>query len=730
MLHLRARAGVLASVGRLLLVGSLPLSGIGALQAQQPDTAKVIRLQQITVTATRTPKPVFQTPRPVNVVDSATIREEAPNTAADLFRNLPGADVTGVGTNQSRLLIRGERGQRILLLEDGMRLSNSRRQQDFGEIPAIVDVEDVSRVEVVRGPSSVLYGSDAIGGVANFLTLRPPTDLTGNEIHGRLGFRYSDFDSQKKPTGNLSGHFGRLGFMLTASHRETSNFYAPAGTFGSLHLDGKTLVHDTGVTDGNYTGMLSYGLAEHQRLFAKISQYSADNAGFGYVDAASIGRPDDPFIRIQYPSQRVTKLSVGYEVTALNSVLADRISLNAYHLRNKRDLSIDVFVPFGAGTPPGAGVSVQSANFTNIATDGFRVEIAKVLGAQVLTYGVDFARDGSDNTDSSATAVVGFGPPQTQISNTPQVPNARFRSMGAFLQGEFALTNQLTAVLGGRIQDVTAATQDTPGLTAPLVSSGDTHAVGSANLIFAATPDLNLIAAVGSAFRAPNLVERFFNGPTPEGSGYQLQTPNLKPETSVNLDLGARWRHEWFSAEAFYFRNTIHDGIRIQATGDTIQGFPTFQNVNVDQIRDEGVELSAEAASSTGVSVRGGFTHLTSTNVSGTDQPTGDSFSTKITGEIRYTDPGSRFWLAYQIRHNGERKDVDLGSSPVGAVLPAFTLQNVMGGVRLFQHNGMTHSITAAVTNLGNVLYAEFTNVSFFRPEPKRGVLVSYRLDF
>ena len=173
-----------------LLVLSPISNPVSAQQANTQDTTasgKVHRLTPVTVTATRTVKTLFQAPQPVAVIDEMKIQEFNPNTVTDLFRGQPGLDVTGVGTNQARPSIRGQRGQRILLLADGMRLSNSRRQQDFGELPALVDVSSVQRVEVVRGPASVLYGSDAIGGVVNMITRTP--DLPG--LHGTAGYRYS-----------------------------------------------------------------------------------------------------------------------------------------------------------------------------------------------------------------------------------------------------------------------------------------------------------------------------------------------------------------------------------------------------------------------------------------------------------------------------------------------------------------------------------------------------------
>ena len=175
---------VTSAVSRSIAVLGLLTSSILAAQSPSPrDSAsrsdssrrRVTSLGQVTVTATRTEKDVFDTPAAVSVIDSATLQRRLPNTPVDAFRDLPGLDVTGVGTNQTRPTIRGLSGQRILLLEDGLRLNNSRRQQDFGELPAIAGISGIDRVDVVRGPASVLYGTDAIGGVVNIITADLPS---------------------------------------------------------------------------------------------------------------------------------------------------------------------------------------------------------------------------------------------------------------------------------------------------------------------------------------------------------------------------------------------------------------------------------------------------------------------------------------------------------------------------------------------------------------------------
>ena len=114
-------------ISSLLLLPSL---GLAQTQAVTPsDTGKATVLKEITVTATRAAHPLFRVPNPVVVLDSARIRRSLAVGFAELMREEPGLDMTGTGTNQGRPEIRGQRGQRILLLEDGIRLNNTRRQQ-------------------------------------------------------------------------------------------------------------------------------------------------------------------------------------------------------------------------------------------------------------------------------------------------------------------------------------------------------------------------------------------------------------------------------------------------------------------------------------------------------------------------------------------------------------------------------------------------------------------------
>lgn len=725
--HIKSRSGAsLLPLGALIIL-ALPSLLVGQTTgSNKAETSKadtVYRIRPITVTVTRGPREVFRTPKPVIVLDRAMIQEQNPNTITDLFRNLPGVDVSGVGVNQTRPSIRGQRGARILLLQDGIRMNNSRRQQDFGELPALVDVGSVERVEIVRGPSSVLYGTDAIGGVVNVVTRR--TEAEG--LHGSLSYKYGAAEDQNRWSARTFGASGKFSYNAGLTVRRAGAYEAPAGTFGNITLATDTPVNNTGLEDRNWDIRLGLEASEGHLITLAYEGYDAEKAGFGDVSPSAFA-DGLPSIEILYPDQRFDKVVLGYEGSELGWSFADRVDIRGYGQDNDRVLTFGLDQAIG----PGATLAVDTRNVTDITTFGFRAEARKLLTeGLLLTYGVDFSHDDAVGTDQSTTVILGFGPPMVFEDDRPQVPNSTFQSLGFFVQGELDVTDRFAVVVGGRFQDIDAKTNETPGLDDELVSKSDETFVGAVNAIFEVSEQVSVIASVGRAFRSPNLIEWFFNGATPEGSGFQVRNPDLEAETSFNVDLGMRFRNRFLEAEVFGFRNKIFNGIRIEALGTDVGGFPAFQNVNVDELIYKGVEVGATGFLGNGFSIGGGYTYLDSENALDPNSPVGESFSQKLTSNIRYQAPGNRFWVQYDIRHNGDQKEVDLLDNPIGDLLPSFTVQNVRAGFNLFQsRTGATHRIGITVSNLTNELYAEASNASFFRPEPKRNVTVSYEISF
>ncbi|HET7437086.1 MAG TPA: TonB-dependent receptor plug domain-containing protein [Thermoanaerobaculia bacterium] len=204
---------------------------------------------ETTVTATGSERNVFDIATPVTVMRQEKIEQKTAENPADLLREQPGVDVNGVGPNQVRPVIRGQRGLRVLFLEDGLRLNNPRRQTDFGEIGGLVDLHNVGSIEVVRGPASVLYGSDAIGGVMNAVSSEPQFRTYSN-VAGYAEARHSSAGDLSDWSAGLDAKLGRFTFQLGGTQRESENYRVPAGRFGAINLEQSARVLDTGATDG------------------------------------------------------------------------------------------------------------------------------------------------------------------------------------------------------------------------------------------------------------------------------------------------------------------------------------------------------------------------------------------------------------------------------------------------------------------------------------------------
>lgn len=691
----------------------------------QTDTSgvAVYRLDPIEVTATRTSRAVFRTPAAVSVVGQRLLETTPATGISEALKTLPGLDVTGVGMQQQRPVIRGLRGQRILLLQDGVRLNNSRRQQDFGEVPSLIDLGQIDRVEVVRGPSSVLYGSDAIGGVINVITARPPRQ----DLGGVLSYEYSSAFEGSTLRGRLGGGSDRVAYEFGGHWRSGDAYAAPEGSFGDISLATDTEVLGTGIEDWSMGGRVLATAADGHDLSFQVDAYRADDAGFGLIEPANFA-PSMPRIDIGYPTQSFARFTVGYD-GQLDTGLADRLSVRAYTQDNERELVFDFVQGFGPTAPPGAELSILNTNTTDLRTLGFRAEARKLAGPLLFTYGIDGFRDRSDNSDRSVTRVTGFGPPSIEESSQPRVPNATYRSLGAFTQAEFE-EGRLTLIGGARVQSARAETRVTPGVDLLGTDQSATAVVGALNAMVALSNSWTVIGSVGRGFRAPNLVEWFFEGPVPEARAYQLRATDLEPETSLSFDLGTRFRSGRISAEAFVFQNTLTNGIRSEATGDTIQGLAAFKSLNLDELRYRGAEVSVAARLGAGLTADASYSHLSSEDVVQPDNPTGESFANRWLGGLHWADADGRLWAEWGVRHNAEQKDVNLGNNPLGAVLPAFTVQHARAGIRPTEGRLLGTGLTVGIENITDVLYAEFANASFFRPEPGRRLVMRAEVVF
>lgn len=718
--------------------------------------AKPSFFSETTVTATGTKRDIFEVATPVTVVSEEKIQEKAPQNAADLLRDEPGVDVAGVGPNQMRPVIRAQRGLRVLFLENGLRLNNARRQTDFGEISGLVDLESVQKIEVVRGPASVLYGSDAIGGVLNLVSREP---AGGDAFRGSLDLGWASAGSRRRAGASVSGTLGAFSYQAGASIRRADDYEVPSGSFGAIDLPEDTRVLDTGVDDSNFWGSIGWSPNDRNLLRLRINRYDADETGFGYLPGEEYGVTEEVRIRILYPEQQFDRYTLSWNGNSDRNPIADSTSVQGYYQRNKRSLNNDIRIDIGPLAPgfPRSFVLAKTFNRTLLSTTGFRADAVKIFagGKHTVTYGAEGYRDRSLNSDFSITEThLRFaGPPfervQVSTSNRPNAPNATNTSSGVFVQDELLPLPRLRVTAGLRFSKVETRATATDRWNIEGLDFEDSNTVGALTATYQITDELNALVSYGTAFRAPNIIERLFNGPTPEGNGFQILNPDLVSERSRNWDVGMKYRRANAFMELVAFRNTVSSGIvqdflspaevatlpadvqaAIRASGARF----VVQQVNADRLRYEGLELALGYHMDFGLTLGGNFTYIDATRLGATTiLPPDDVYRNKAFAYARYRPASARWWVEYDVRHHGSSKanvDPDEPLPPVGATLPSFTVHNLGGGARLFEAAGLTHEATLWVDNLSNALYAEFANASFFRPEPGRSVRVVYRMLF
>ena len=187
------------------------IGGMGSSLAQ--DTAPQ-RLDEVVVTATRTPVPIAKSTSSITVIDSETIEAKQVKTVLEVLRDVPGLDVRqsgGLG-GQASVFMRGGNSSHTLVMIDGVQV-NSPGNGAFNF--ADLTVDNIERIEVIRGPQSTLYGSDAIGGVIHVITKKGAGPVTGY-----LSSEYGSFNTFQERAG-VSGGTKKFDYALSASRLDT-----------------------------------------------------------------------------------------------------------------------------------------------------------------------------------------------------------------------------------------------------------------------------------------------------------------------------------------------------------------------------------------------------------------------------------------------------------------------------------------------------------------------------
>ena len=321
----RRRRATLALLATLLA----PAPALPASDVPRPvlaDTTRpVLFLEEVVVTGTRRPHAYYESPQALSFVSRRELREGAPVALGDVLSRLPGVDCNRDSPWEQRPSVRGLAGQRVLVLVDGEPMNSAR---GHGPHPALVDPGQVERIEVVRGPSSVAYGSDALGGVINILTRDPWLEAPGG-LHGSVSLGGSTAESERDARLELVTRRGPLGVFVSGGGRRAEDFRAGGG--GD--------VANSGFSDWNGQARLRYEATE--RLTVRLGYQFSRTRDVG-IPGLSFVEPDATQL-YQFAFYDRDHASLALEHTYPDIWLKDtRVSF--YWHRERRDFFSDQYV--------------------------------------------------------------------------------------------------------------------------------------------------------------------------------------------------------------------------------------------------------------------------------------------------------------------------------------------------------------------------------------------------
>jgi len=552
---------------------------------------------RVQVTATRTERAVSDVAATVEVIDREQLDRQLAQDIHDMVRYEPGISVTrsaarfGLGGFR----IRGLDGNRVLIQTDGIAMPKS---FDIGSFASanrnFTDLETLKRVEIVRGPASSLYGSDALGGVVAFVT-KDPADYLKDGKGSHVGLKFGYDGDWQGLLGGATVAFGgeRWSGMVNANHRQGQE----TGNKGEVRsLDNTRTAPNPQDRDGrSVLSKLVYAPDEGQRfrLTVEGNEDITDTDVYSAIDHATTTG------MAAHDKQTRARVSFAHEMDALDAAFADSLRWQLYRQDSETTQVTNEARANGSRRH-------REFNFDQ-RVHGAQAQFDKGLATgaveHALTWGFDGAwtetrqkRDGyqvlADGSTSSTVLPDVFPVRDFPISKTIE--------LGLYAQDEMRFASgRVSLVPGVRVDHYRLSPE------ADAIFSGDNPGIARASLrktsvspklgmVWRFDEQWSLFAGYAHGFRSPpyNDVNLGF---TNVMFGYTaIPNPDLKPETSNGLELGLRYLAPAAYVSLSGYWNDYRDFIESQRyVGINAQGLMVFQSQNIADARIHGAELKA-----------------------------------------------------------------------------------------------------------------------------------------
>lgn len=520
----------------------------------------------ISSTAERRIAAPFDLPDAITVLDGKEITQRRlSRSMPDALRNLPGVLVQKTAPLQASPYIRGFTGYNNLMLIDGIRLNHSAFRAGPNQYWSTIDPYTIGRLEVVRGPHSVLYGSDAVGGTVNALTRFRTSFEPGLHTGGGIRLRGATAEHSAAGRVEVQGNYSNFGWLGGITLRGYGDIRSGGGI---LPYTGGIEEHDA---DLRFDWLLSrclHMVVAYQRVVqedAPRTERTIHSVPFrGTIRGSELRRNYDQgrdllYARLIYDNGGYrSPLRHGQFTVSYHGHDEERDRLR---MGDRQDL---------------AGFTVDQLGVT------CALESCSPIGT--LTYGFDYYHD---EVDSFRQDYVG-GVPTLRHVQGPVGDDARYDLFGAYVQdhwesGRWQLYGGVrftyAAAEANRVDNPAVPGNDplTPG-NIIRVENDWSNVVGSLKALYEARPNWHLYGGVSQAFRAPTLSDLTALDST---SVVESPAPDLDAEKFVSFELGAKVEKPTFSGDAAVWYTILDDTIIRSPTGALINGVPEVRKDNI-----------------------------------------------------------------------------------------------------------------------------------------------------
>lgn len=584
---------------------------------QEKPSAGMLALPQMTVSATRQEQAVNSVPSTVTVHDRAELDHQNVNNIRDLVRYEPGVSVGGTGqrAGTTGYNIRGIDGDRVLTQVDGVEVPDHFFSGPYAQTHRnYVDPEIIKRVEILRGPASVLYGSSAIGGAVSYYTLDPDDIIKpGNDVGVRLKTGYSSADDSWLTSTTVAGRHEDVDGLLHLSQRnghETQSY----GDNNSLGLQ-RTESNPEDVRSTNVLAKLGWNYGDESRLGLTYEKYKDDR---DTDQKSAVGGPFGNGVPLgMYLSRNgndtVTRERFGLENSfALDSVLVDHVkwSLN-YQIAKTDQSTLERYNVPPRGAPPRLVLRDRNTVY-NDQQWVFDAQLDKAFAIadtdHVLTYGttikqqkVTGLRSGSGTCAAvfGSCQVIGADSPADRLEPSSDFPDPTINTYSLFANDQIRW-NDWTFLPGLRYDYTKLAPHITQEFLNTVASDGKGQVSDKNKTWHRLSPTFGLTYAFSEQYTGYGQYAEGFRTPTAKalygrfenvGQDYTVEpNPNLKPEKSKSYETGLRGHFESGSFDVAVFYNTYRDFINedaIQPGYDHLK----FQANNIKHATIKGAEI-------------------------------------------------------------------------------------------------------------------------------------------